>query len=253
MSEIGTRLSTVSGSRHETARQLGPGLAQTPSTLHLRGVSKTRAVHCDPGGVLRPSPPSPVSAPCMIEEIRERLSKEVQQLNHELHVVLPEVLQKARELGDLRENADFQAAIERQQFIQARLSHLRDRLGRLSSIDTNKIPRDRVGLGSIVTVLDLETQDREVFELVIPDAMDVDAGHISVSSPLGQALLGLQQGEEAGVQLPFGTRRLKIERIQTIHVQLENNRAGSAPAEVKKPSKGKTSKGKRKKAKKKKD
>lgn len=189
----------------------------------------------------------------MIEEIRERLSKEVQQLNHELHVVLPEVLQKARELGDLRENADFQAAIERQQFIQARLSHLRDRLGRLSSIDTNKIPRDRVGLGSIVTVLDLETQDREVFELVIPDAMDVDAGHISVSSPLGQALLGLQQGEEAGVQLPFGTRRLKIERIQTIHVQLENNRAGSAPAEVKKPSKGKTSKGKRKKAKKKKD
>ncbi len=169
----------------------------------------------------------------MIEEIRERLSKEVEALNHELHVVLPQVLQKARELGDLRENADFQAAIERQHFIQARLSHLRDRLGRLSSIDESKIPRDRVGLGSIVTVVDLETKDREVFELVIPDAMDVDAGHISVSSPLGSALLGLREGEEAGVQLPFGTRRLKIERLQTVHAQLEPG--GSVEANTKKP------------------
>ncbi len=69
----------------------------------------------------------------MIEEIRERMVREIEQLNHELHVVLPEALQRARELGDLRENGDYQAAIERQQFVQARLNHLRDRLSRLSS------------------------------------------------------------------------------------------------------------------------
>ncbi len=162
----------------------------------------------------------------MIEEIRARLSQEVQDLNHELHVVLPETLKKAIELGDLRENADYQAALERQRFIGARLNHLRDRLSKLSSIDLQKIPRDEVGLGSIVTVLDLETKDREVFELVIADLMDLDAGHISVSSPLGRALLGLKVGEETGVQLPFGTRRLKLEKLQTIHEQVSEDLGG---------------------------
>lgn len=165
----------------------------------------------------------------MIEAIRERLAKEVEQLNHEMHFVLPEVLQKARELGDLRENADFQAALERQRFIQARLNLLRDRLGRLSAIDTSKIPHERVGLGSIVTVLDLDTNERELFELVIPDAMDVDAGHVSVSSPLGRALLGRQAGEEAGVQLPYGSRRLKIERLQTMHDRMGDDREAQRP------------------------
>ncbi len=160
----------------------------------------------------------------MIEEIRAKLSQEVQDLNHELHVVLPETLKKAIELGDLRENADYQAALERQRFIGARLNQLRDRLAKLSSLDLNKVPRDEVGLGSIVTVLDLDTNDREVFELVIADLMDLDAGHISVSSPLGRALLGVRVGEEVGVQLPFGTRRLKLEKLQTIHEQLTDER-----------------------------
>jgi transcription elongation factor GreA len=181
----------------------------------------------------------------LIEEIRERMAKEIEQLNHELHVRLPEVLQRAREHGDLRENADFQAAIERQHFIHARLSHLRDRLSRLSSIDFTKIPRDRVGLGSIVTVLDLDTKDREVFELVIPDAMDVDAGHISVSSPLGRALLGLKVGDEAGVQLPFGARRLRLEKLQTIHEQLGKDGKKTSSTATKKP-KAKKSKAKKK-------
>lgn len=180
----------------------------------------------------------------MIEAIRERLAKEVEQLNHELHFVLPEVLKKARELGDLRENADFQAALERQHFIQARLNQLRDRLGRLSSIDIRKIPRERVGLGSVVTVRDLDTNDREVFELVIPDAMDVDAGHISVSSPLGRALLGLKQGEEAAVLLPYGRRQLKVERLQTIHEQMTDDR-GARRRDSKRASKARKKKRKR--------
>ncbi len=171
----------------------------------------------------------------MIEEIRARLAKEIDQLKHELLVVLPESLRRARELGDLRENGDYQAAIERQGFVQARLEQLRDRMSRLSSIDLSKLPKDRVGLGSVVTVLDLETKEREVLELVIPDAMDLDKGHVSVSSPLGRALLDLAAGEEATVQLPFGRRHLRIETLRTIHQHEESENA--PPAKAKKTGK----------------
>ena len=153
----------------------------------------------------------------MIEETRNKLLAEVEALNHELHVVLPETLKKAIELGDLRENSDYQAAIERQGIIGARLEQLRSRLHKLSEIDLSKVPTDRVGLGSRVTVLDMDTKEEEVYEVVIPDAVDVEEGHISVSSPLGQALLEKKVKNVAKVQLPFGTRRLKIVELSTLH------------------------------------
>ncbi len=153
----------------------------------------------------------------MIEEIRRKLLAEVEALNHELHIVLPQTLKKAIELGDLRENADYQAAIERQGMIQARLEQLRSRLHKLSAIDLSKVPRDRVGLGSRVTVVDLDTKEEEVYQLVISDAMDVEAGHISVSSPLGQALLDRKKKEKVTVQLPFGALKLRIAKIVTLH------------------------------------
>jgi transcription elongation factor GreA len=153
----------------------------------------------------------------MIEETRKKLQAEVEALNHELHVVLPETLKKAIELGDLRENADYQAAIERQGIIGARLEQLRSRLHKLAEVDLSKVPADRVGLGSRVTVIDMDTKEEEVFEVVIPDAVNVDEGHISVSSPLGQALLDKKVKSVARVQLPFGTRRLKIKKLLTMH------------------------------------
>ena len=153
----------------------------------------------------------------MIEEIRKKLQAEVEALNHELHVVLPETLKKAIELGDLRENADYQAAIERQGMIGARLEQLRSRLHKLADLDLSKVPANRVGLGSRVTVLDMDTKEEETFEVVIPDAVNVDEGHISVSSPLGQALLDKKVNNVAKVQLPFGTRRLKVKKLLTMH------------------------------------
>jgi transcription elongation factor GreA len=153
----------------------------------------------------------------MLDDARQKLLKEVEDLNHELNVVLPEVLKRAREHGDLRENGDYQAAVERQQFIQARLGHLSQRLSRLSQIDPAEIPRDRVGLGSRVTVRDLETDEQEVWELVIPDAMDLDADHISVASPLGRALLNRKVEETVTVDLPMGSRRFQIEEVLTFH------------------------------------
>ena len=157
----------------------------------------------------------------MLEEIRQKLSEEVQRLNHELAVTLPETLKKALQQGDLRENGDYHAALERQQFIQARLSHLRSRLSKLSQIDLSKIPNDRVGLGSRVVVQDLGTKERETYELVIPDAMDFDGTQVSVASPLGKGLLGKKVGETAVVQLPGGIRKLKVLELRTFYDQAQ--------------------------------
>lgn len=159
----------------------------------------------------------------MIEEIKQKLTREVEQLNHELNVALPEALKKALQQGDLRENGDYHAALERQQFVHARLSHLRSRLAKLSQIDLSKVPRDRVGLGSRVEVQDAETKERETYELVIPEAMDMDAGHISVASPLGRGLLDHKRGETVSVRLPAGSRKLKILKVRTLHQQAREN------------------------------
>ena len=156
----------------------------------------------------------------MIEQIKQKLTQEVEQLNHELNVVLPEALKKALQQGDLRENGDYHAALERQQFVHARLSHLRSRLAKLSQIDLSKVPRDKIGLGSRVDVQDADTKERETYELVIPDAMDMDAGHISVASPLGRGLLDHKAGETVTIRLPASTRKLKILKVATLHQQM---------------------------------
>jgi transcription elongation factor GreA len=156
----------------------------------------------------------------MLEEIRQKLSEEVQRLNHELAITLPETLKKALQQGDLRENGDYHAALERQQFIHARLTHLRSRLSKLSQIDLSRIPADRVGLGSRVIVEVVGTRERETYELVIPDAMDFDGNQISVASPLGRGLLDKKVGETAVVALPAGPRKLKIVELVTFHQQL---------------------------------
>jgi transcription elongation factor GreA len=159
----------------------------------------------------------------MIEQIRQKLTQEVEQLNHELNVLLPEALKKALQQGDLRENGDYHAALERQQFVHARLSHLRSRLSKLSQIDLSKVPRDKIGLGSRVDVQDAETKEKETYELVIPDAMDMDSGHISVASPLGRALLDRKPGETVTVRLPASTRKLKILKVATLHQQVSED------------------------------
>jgi transcription elongation factor GreA len=155
----------------------------------------------------------------MLEAIKQKLADEVGQLNHELQVTLPDTLKKALANGDLRENGDYHAALERQGFVRARLSHLRSRLAKLSQVDLSKIPTDRVGLGSRVVVADVKTGSKEHYELVISDAMDFDGEQISVGSPLGRGLLGKKVGEVALVQLPAAVRQLKVLELKTFYDQ----------------------------------
>lgn len=152
----------------------------------------------------------------MIEELKVKLGDEVEKLQHELNVVLPNEIRKAVELGDLRENSEYKAALERQQFVQARLGQLRQRLSKLSQIDVAQISHDTVGLGSEVVVEDERTGAREQYNLVFGD-VDFEEGHVSMSSPIGRALVGKQVGDTAILKLPSSIRRLKIVELKTIH------------------------------------
>ena len=161
----------------------------------------------------------------MINEMREKLGKEIAELTHELAVTLPQAIATAVEMGDLRENSEYKSALERQQFVQARLGQLHQRLNQLTQLANTEAPLDRVGLGSKVVVEDLASGEREEYTLVLAEMMDIDAGHISLASPLGRALANGRVGDGIGLRLPTTTRRLRITGLVTVH-QAEANGNG---------------------------
>jgi transcription elongation factor GreA len=157
----------------------------------------------------------------MLDEARQRIDEEMGALQHELTQVLPELIRKAVELGDLRENAEYKSSLERQQFVQARMSHLAQRQSELSDIDVKDLPKDRVGFGSKVTVKDLDLGETLHFTIAVGDFVDFDSGEISLASPIGQGLLGARKDQEVSVALPAGERRYRILELSTLPEQLE--------------------------------
>ena len=153
----------------------------------------------------------------MLEALKEKLGGEVEKLQHELNVTLPAEIRRAVEMGDLRENSEYKAALERQQFVQARLGQLRQRLSKLSQVDMSQIPENQVGLGSTVIVEDLRSGERETYRLIFGDAEEFDESQVTMSSPIGRALIGKAVGDDAVLKLPTMTRRLKVVELQTIH------------------------------------
>ncbi len=151
----------------------------------------------------------------MLQEMRDKLGREIQELTRELTITLPKAIAHAVQMGDLRENSEYKAALERQQFVQARLGQLSQRLSQMSMMQTGRGPKDQAGLGSTITVVDVDTEEEEVYTLVLAELMDVDAGHISLASPLGQALRNRKVGDEVELRLPHSTRHLRITKIET--------------------------------------
>jgi transcription elongation factor GreA len=145
------------------------------------------------------------------------MAREAEALMHELNVTLPQEIRKAVEHGDLKENSEYKAALERQQFVQARLGSLTQRLSALANIDESKIPEGQVGLGSKVVVKDKKTGQKETYHLVFGDAVEFEEGHVTMASPIGRALLGKSVGEVANLKLPAGMRQLEVVGLKTIH------------------------------------
>jgi transcription elongation factor GreA len=152
-----------------------------------------------------------------MEDLKKKLQEEIAALEYELRNELPREILKARAHGDLSENAEYHAAKERQGYVNARLGQLQKRLREFSMVDITKIPRDRVGLGSTVKVLDVTKDEKITYKLVTSEEADVTQGLISTTSPIGKGLLGKQVGDEVKVRIPDGMREFEILELTTIH------------------------------------
>ena len=157
----------------------------------------------------------------MLHEIRAKIEAEIENLTHELNVELPQRIKTAMEHGDLRENAEFKSAKERQGFVEARLNHLTIRMTELSKIDVREMSYDKVGFGSRVTIHDLDMAEHLTFTITAGDIIDLDAGQVSLASPSGRGLLGAREGEEVTIHLPAGERRYKVVELATLPQQME--------------------------------
>jgi transcription elongation factor GreA len=147
----------------------------------------------------------------------KKFEDELMALEKELKTELPQEIKRARELGDLRENAEYHAAKERQRLVEARISLLKKRVSEIHLMNLEKIPRDKVGFGSTVHLKDGATAAVTVYQLVMPEDADVEHGLISTASPIGRALLNKEEGDEVTVTAPNGSRRFELVKLMTIH------------------------------------
>ena len=150
-------------------------------------------------------------------EVKLKLQTELDQLETELRVHLPKEIKRAREFGDLRENSEYQTALQRQTMVKARIRELRQRMSEVSSIDISRIPRGKAGYGSTLLLYDAERDEEVTYRLVTPEETDPSAGLISTVSPVGRSLMGKEEGDEVTVVTPAGSRRFEIKRLKTLH------------------------------------
>lgn len=152
----------------------------------------------------------------MLEELRSRLQTQIEEFDRELRIELPKRIATAVAMGDLRENAEYSSALERQEFVRARLSQLTRRQSELSSIDLRDVPRDAVGFGSRVVLAD-DDGERTTLRIVFPEFIELDDEMISIASPLGRALIGARPGQRIALDTPGGERAYLVLEILTLH------------------------------------
>jgi transcription elongation factor GreA len=155
-------------------------------------------------------------------EIKIKLQSELDDLESELRVHLPKEIKRALEFGDLRENSEYRAALDRQNVVKARIVELRQRISEISSIDLSKISRDKAGYGSLLVLYDGEKDEEITYRLVTPEESDPQGGLISTTSPVGRSLMGKEEGDEVVVTTPAGARNFEIRRLTTIHDQADS-------------------------------
>jgi transcription elongation factor GreA len=152
-----------------------------------------------------------------MKAVRDKLEVELHALERELTIELPREIKTAVAMGDLRENAEYHAALDRQRYVRARIGQLQQRLSELGTMNLDRIPKDRVGLGTTIVLVDLDGDVEITYELVIPEMADLEKGLISAASPIGRGLLGRKDGETVVIEIPSGKKRFEILEIKTIH------------------------------------
>jgi len=147
----------------------------------------------------------------------KKLEAEIEVLDREFRITLPRLIREAAAQGDLSDNAEYRAAKQRQEFVNARLTQLKQRLAGLALVNLASIPKDRVGFGSTVTLEDTDSGAEKVYRLVLPEEVDAPQGLISAGSPVGQALVGKQENDEVVIRTPAVTRTYLVTKLRTIH------------------------------------
>jgi transcription elongation factor GreA len=147
----------------------------------------------------------------------KKLRAELEEMDREFRIELPRLIREAAAQGDLSDNAEYRAAKQRQEFVKARIVHLKERLSALSMINVSNLPRDRVGFGSIITLEDQESGEKKEYRIVLPEEVDPSKGKISIRSPVGQALVGKEEGDEVVIRTPRGSARYIVNALTTLH------------------------------------
>jgi transcription elongation factor GreA len=153
----------------------------------------------------------------MAEELKQKIQEELKHLENELRTEIPQELKKAVALGDLSENAEYESARNRQDYVRARIANLRKRMADLSMLDMSRLPKDRVAYGSTVELYDVDSGDEITYKLVMAEDAEIAENKISTTSPIGRGLMGKREGEEVEISTPSGKRRFEIMKLLTVH------------------------------------
>jgi len=150
-------------------------------------------------------------------DVRKRLQEELNAIERELRVDLPREILRAREHGDLSENAEFKAAKERQSYLEGRKAQLQQRLAALSLVNLDKIPTDRAAYGSRVVLYEFDSEKEIEYQLVSSEESDISRGLISITSPIGRSLVGKAVGDSIEIVTPSGRKDYEMRGLKTIH------------------------------------
>lgn len=158
----------------------------------------------------------------MTKKLLQKLNAEFKEVEHELKTTLPEEIHRAASLGDLSENAEYEAALERQRLMQSKYRSLQARINEVAQIDLQRLPEDKVGYGSIIELFDMDEDKELTYQLTLPEASDVKLGRISLSSPIGKALMGRKEGDEVTIEIPTGQKHYEILKITAYQNTLQD-------------------------------
>lgn len=153
----------------------------------------------------------------MPKHVLVKLEQELKELRQALLVEIPQEIARAAGQGDLSENAEYEQALAKRDMFQAKVVGMEKRIAELASLDVSRLPKDKAAYGSWITVLDLDSEEEFTYRLVLPEELGEEPGHLSISSPIGMALVGASEGSEVRIQIPAGTRRYEVLELKTIH------------------------------------
>jgi len=156
----------------------------------------------------------------MPKHVLVKLENELKELKSTLLVDIPKEIAAAASQGDLSENAEYEQALSKRDMYQNKVVLMEKRIQEIASLDVGRLPKNKIAYGSKVTLLDLDTEKEVTYKLVLPEELGETNGNLlSISSPIGMALVGLEEGAEVKIKIPAGTKRFEVLSLVTIHEQ----------------------------------